>query len=48
MSEPQERSDDHPRDETLIVLADRLMREPEMVAWLSGDGDGDDEPQRAA
>jgi hypothetical protein len=47
MSEPQERSDDHPRDETLIVLADRLMREPEMVAWLSGDEDGDDEPRAA-
>ena len=47
MSEPQKRSDEQPRDETLIVLADRLMREPEMVAWLSGDEDGDDEPRAA-
>ena len=48
MSEPQQRSDDYPRDETLIVLADRLMREPEMVAWLSGDEDDDDDEPRAA
>ena len=47
MNEPQEGSDEHPRDETLIVLADRLMREPEMVAWLSGDEDDDDEPRAA-
>ena len=47
MSEPQERADE-PRDETLVLLADRLLREPEMVAWLRGDDDGDDEPQRAA
>jgi hypothetical protein len=49
MSEPQERSDEHPRDETLVLLADRLMREPEIVAWLGGgeDDDDDDEPWAA-
>ena len=37
----------HPSVETLVLLADRLLREPEMVAWLRGDDD-DDEPHRAA
>ena len=47
MNQPQERPDeDERRDETLVLLADRLLREPEIVAWLGGGGD-DDEPWAA-
>ncbi len=47
MNEPQDRPEDEPRrDETIVLLADRLLREPEIVAWLGAGGD-DDEPWAA-
>jgi hypothetical protein len=48
MNEPQEIPEERRRDETLVLLADRMLREPEIVRWLAADDDGDDEPPRAA
>ena len=48
MSDPQERPDEQPRNDTLVLLADRMLREPEIVAWLGSGGDDDDDGPRAA
>jgi hypothetical protein len=48
MNEPQDLPDERRRDDSLVLLADRMLREPEIVRWLAGDDDGEDEPPRAA
>jgi hypothetical protein len=47
MSDPQERPDEQPRDDSLVLLAEKLLREPEVVAWLGAANDDDDTPRAA-